>query len=36
VTLENGATIAVRFTDVFQKCDGRWQVVVSQGTKIAG
>jgi uncharacterized protein (TIGR02246 family) len=35
VTLESGATIALRFTDVFQKRDGRWQAVVSQGTRIA-
>jgi uncharacterized protein (TIGR02246 family) len=35
VSLKNGATIVLRFTDVFQKRDGRWQVVVSQGTRIA-
>jgi uncharacterized protein (TIGR02246 family) len=36
VTLKNGSSIALRFTDVFQKRDGRWQAVVSQGTRIQG
>jgi uncharacterized protein (TIGR02246 family) len=35
VTLKDGSTIALRFTDVFQRRDGRWQAVVSQGTRIA-
>jgi uncharacterized protein (TIGR02246 family) len=35
VTLKDGSTIALRFTDVFQRRDGRWQTVVSQGTRIA-
>jgi len=30
-----GATIVLRFTDVFIRRDGRWQVVASQGTRIA-
>lgn len=34
VTLKNGSSIALRFTDVFHKRDGRWQAVVSQGTRI--
>jgi len=29
------ASVALRFTDVFHFCDGRWQVVASQGTLIA-
>jgi uncharacterized protein (TIGR02246 family) len=35
VTLKDGSNIALRFTDVFQKRDGRWQAVVSQGTRIS-
>jgi uncharacterized protein (TIGR02246 family) len=35
VTLKDGSTIALRFTDVFQRSDGRWRAVVSQGTRIA-
>jgi len=35
VTLKDGSTIVLRFTDVFQRRDGRWQAVVSQGTRIA-
>jgi uncharacterized protein (TIGR02246 family) len=35
VTLKNGSGIVLRFTDVFHKRDGRWQAVVSQGTRIA-
>jgi uncharacterized protein DUF4440 len=27
-------TIILRFTDVFTKRDGRWQVVASQGTQV--
>lgn len=28
-------TVVLRFTDVFAKRDGRWQVVASQGTQVA-
>lgn len=36
VAFKDGSSIALRFTDVFQKREGRWQAVVSQGTRIAG
>jgi hypothetical protein len=29
------ATVTLRFTDVFQFRDGRWQIVASQGTTVA-
>ena len=31
----NKASVTQRFTDVFIKRDGRWQVVASQGTQVA-
>ncbi len=30
----DGTTFRLRFTDVFERRDGRWQVVASQGTPI--
>ena len=30
----NRASVVQRFTDVFVKRDGRWQVVASQGTQV--
>jgi hypothetical protein len=38
VTTSGGATpetIRLRFTDVFIRRDGRWQVVASQATRLA-
>jgi ketosteroid isomerase-like protein len=32
----NRSTLSLRFTDVFVKRDGHWQVVASQGTQIPG
>jgi len=29
------ATVTLRFTDVFARRQGRWQVVASQGTTVA-
>jgi ketosteroid isomerase-like protein len=34
-TGSDGTHVMLRFTDVFEKRDGRWQAVVSQGTPIA-
>ena len=34
-TPTSGAAIVLRFTDVFMQRNGRWQVVASQGTRIA-
>ena len=33
-TGSDGSTVRLRFTDVFVRRDGRWQVVASQGTPI--
>jgi uncharacterized protein (TIGR02246 family) len=35
VALKDGSSIALRFTDVFEKRGGRWQAVASQGTRIS-
>jgi uncharacterized protein (TIGR02246 family) len=32
----NRSTLTLRFTDVFVKRDGRWQIVASQGTQVPG
>ncbi len=32
----DGTTVALRFTDVIAKRGGKWQIVASQGTRIAG
>jgi ketosteroid isomerase-like protein len=34
-TGSDGTRVTLRFTDVFEKQDGRWQAVISQGTPIA-
>jgi len=31
----NAASVVLRFTDVFVRRDGRWQIIVSQGTTVA-